>query len=407
MSLRLLNISLICLAISLAFPLGQSLDIRADTQNSWPILTTELIASGYERPVHITHAGDNSARLFTIEQRGRIIAIEDGMPDRIFLDITDRVLSPFSGGGGEEGLLSLAFSPDFGFGIEHFYVYYTNTDGNNQVSRFLLSTDPDIAEPASEQIILVINHPDRPNHNGGQLFFGKDGYLYISTGDGGGQGDPLQNGQNPNTLLGKLLRIDVEAGTVPYGIPPTNPFVGLTDHKEEIWALGFRNPWRFSFDRLTGDLYLGDVGQSSWEEVNYQASNSKGGENYGWNVLEGFECFGSTTCDDLGMTYPIHVYPTREEGACAITGGYVYRGVDYPGLFGIYIYADYCSGKIWGLRDQDGMWINHLLLDTDSRISSFGEDESGNLYFADAFEGNIYMIQEMVDPQLQYLPIIY
>lgn len=407
MSQKLLKISLICLAFSLAFPFRQTRDVRADSQNSWPFLTTKLIASGYERPVHITHAGDNRDRLFITEQRGRIIAIEEGMPDRIFLDISDRVLSPFSGGGGEEGLLSLAFPPGFGSGKAYFYVFYTNTDGNNQVSRFMLSTDSDIAEPASEQVILVINHPDRPNHNGGQLFFGKDGYLYISTGDGGGQGDPLENGQNPNTLLGKLLRIDVESGTDPYGIPPTNPFVGMSDHQEEIWALGFRNPWRFSFDRLTGDLYLGDVGQSSWEEVNYQSSSSTGGENYGWNVLEGFECFEATNCDDLGMTYPIHVYPTREEGACSITGGYVYRGADYPGMFGIYIYADYCSGKIWGLRDQDGIWTNYLLLDTDSRISSFGEDESGNLYFTDTLEGNIHMIQEVVNAQLQYLPLIY
>jgi glucose/arabinose dehydrogenase len=356
--------------------------------------------------VHITNAGDGSGRLFVVEQAGRIRIIHNGVILSVFLDITDRVRSPFSGGGGEEGLLSVAFPPGYGSGKDHFYVYYTRTDGNNQVSRFSLGEDPLIADPNSEEIILTINHPTYQNHNGGQIIFGKDGFLYIGTGDGGGGGDPDQNAQDPSSLLGKLLRIDVEAGVIPYKIPSSNPFVGLPGHQEEIWALGLRNPWRFSTDRQNGDLYINDVGQSSWEEINQQPGNNTGGTNYGWNILEGFDCYGASSCDDTGMTYPVYIYPTHVDGTCSITGGFVYRGQDYPELFGIYFYADYCNGKIWGLRNQNGNWDNHQFLDTPYSISTFGEDEEGNLYFADRSTGKIYQIQAIVGAKVQYLPII-
>lgn len=375
---------------------------KGRSQDNHPFIALIHTAGGFESPVHITHAGDNSGRIFIVEQRGRIRKLDKG----IFLDISDRVRSPFSSGGNEEGLLSLAFPPGFGSSKDHFYVYYTRTDGNNQVSRFSTNGDPEIANPNSEEQIMTIDHPTFSNHNGGQLFFGGDGFLYIGTGDGGGGGDPDKNGQDPNSLLGKLLRIDVESGVDPYQIPPSNPFVGQPDHRGEIWALGLRNPWRFSFDRLTGDIYIGDVGQSSWEEVDFQPENSPGGENYGWNIKEGLECYNAADCNDLGMTDPVHVYPTHDEGTCSITGGYVYRGQKYPGLLGLYIYADYCNGNIWGLKNDAGGWVNQLLLDTSLSISTFGENENGELFLADISGGNIYQIIELIPENPIYLPVI-
>lgn len=402
MSQRVLTISLICLLISIALSGAAVGEIQMITQESSPFITLAHIAGGFEAPVHITHAGDDSGRLFIGEQTGRIRELDN----EIFLDITDRVRSPFAGGGSEEGLLSLAFPPGYGFGKDHFYVYYTRKDGNNQVSRFSLSENPEIADPNSEEAIITLDHPIYDNHNSGQLFFGGDGYLYISTGDGGGGGDPDNNGQNPNSLLGKVLRIDVEAGIDPYQIPPSNPFVGKPDHRAEIWALGLRNPWRFSFDRQTGDLYLGDVGQSSWEEVNIQPAGSQGGINYGWNIMEGFECYNAAHCDDQGLTDPVLVFPTHMDGTCSITGGYVYRGQDYPDLSGLYTYADYCNGKIWRLNNQAGDWVNQLLLDTDLRISTFGEDENGELYLADISTGDVYQVEGVIPANLIYLPFI-
>jgi len=399
MSRKVLSISLINLLVSI---LLMAAIVERTTPGSYPLITLTHIAGGFESPVHITHAGDNSGRLFVVEQRGRIQELDNG----IFLDISDRVRSPFSDGGNEEGLLSLAFPPGYGFGKDHFYVYYTRTDGNNQVSRFSLSGDPDIADPNSEETIITLDHPTYSNHNGGQLFFGDDGFLYISTGDGGGGGDPDKNGQDTNSLLGKLLRIDVEAGVDPYQIPPSNPFVGEPDHRGEIWSLGLRNPWRFSFDRLTGDLYLGDVGQGSWEEVDFQPAGSLGGTNYGWNIKEGLECYNAANCNDQGMTDPVFVYPTHVNGTCSITGGYVYRGQDYPGLYGSYIYGDYCNGNIWGLNNQAGEWANQLLLDTSLSISTFGEDENGELYLADISTGDIYQVVQVMPMESIYIPFI-
>jgi glucose/arabinose dehydrogenase len=371
-----------------------------------PKVALALVAGGLDAPVHITHAGDGSGRIFVVEQRGRIKIIKNGIQQGTFLDITDRVRSPFSGGGNEEGLLSVAFPPGYGSSLAHFYVYYTRENGDNRVSRFSLGLSPDSADPNSEETILDLTHPTNQNHNGGQLQFGPDGYLYIATGDGGGGGDPAGNAQNPGSLLGKLLRIDVESGDSPYGVPSDNPFAGAGGYLEEIWALGLRNPWRFSFDRQTGDLYLGDVGQGSWEEIDYQPASSLGGENYGWNILEGFECYTDPTCDDSGLVPPAHVYATHLDGTCAVTGGYVYRGAAYPDLAGIYLFADYCSGVIWSLQNQGGSWVDQVLLDTTLNITTFGEDEAGELYLTDSSTGSLYRIVQAIFTNPNYLPII-
>jgi glucose/arabinose dehydrogenase len=369
------------------------------------------VAEGLARPVNISHAGDGSGRLFIIEQLGRIRILDGNLYPTPFLDIEDQVQSPESGGGNEEGLLGLAFPADFATS-EIFYVYYTMKDGNNVLSRFHLTEDPDVADPDSEVQILVIPHPVYPNHNGGQLAFGPDGMLYIGVGDGGGGGDPEENAQNPLSLKGKLLRIDVGPAaaatggniifpTMNYAIPADNPFVGNAGYLPEIWALGLRNPWRFSFDRMTGDLYIADVGQSALEEINFQAAASIGGENYGWNIMEGDICFGAESCVTTGLTLPVHVYPNLTP-ECAVTGGFVYRGPGNLDLQGVYLYGDFCSGKIWGLQKNGVSWENQLLAETGLRISSFGEDEDGNIYMADMVGGAIYRLSVSIPT---YLPI--
>jgi len=401
---------------------GPFISVTINTQArpvvNWPQISLVQVVAGLEAPVHLTHSEDGSRRLFIIEQRGRILILENGVIVATFLDISDRVRSPFSAGGSEEGLLSVAFPPGFASGKDYFYIYYTNLDGDNQVSRFHLASTPDAADPRSEQRILLLSHPRYQNHNGGQISFGPDGYLYIGTGDGGGGGDPDGNAQDPATLLGKILRIDVEfsqtltafgnsmiylplimnnyhamPGDQPYAIPADNPFVGVPGYRQEIWALGLRNPWRFSFDRLNGDLFIGDVGQNSWEELDFQPANSQGGENYGWNIMEGFECYGGGNCDKTGLTLPVFVYQTDVAG-CAVTGGYVYRGHTYPGMQGIYFLGDYCSGKLWGLQPDGNSWLAREFLDTSYNFSSFGEDEAGELYLLDRGGGAIYQIVE-------------
>ena len=410
-----LRIILITLILSVGFPL-ESQDGQAGSQTSWPIIGMTLIVGGLDNPVHITNAGDGSRRLFVVEQRGRIRIIDNNSLQSTFLDISDRVRSPFNKGGTEEGLLSVAFPPGFGDDKPYFYVYYTLQNGDNRVSRFTVSGNPNLADPASERTILDLAHPTFGNHNGGQLAFGPDGYLYIGTGDGGGGGDPNNHAQNPDSLLGKMLRIDVELTNIlqssgnfliylplilnnsssppngqAYRIPPDNPFVGVAGYRSEIWAFGLRNPWRFSFDRKTGDLYIGDVGQNTWEEVDFQPATSSGGENYGWKIMEGRVCYNSSTCDSSGLTMPVFTYQTHVSG-CAVSGGYVYRGSSYPGLQGIYFVGDYCSGKIWGLQKTGGTWQNQEFEITAHQISSFGEDEEGELYLVDRSSGTIYQI---------------
>jgi glucose/arabinose dehydrogenase len=355
-----------------------------------PALAFTPVVSGFASPTAITHAGDGSGRIFVVEQGGRIRIVSSGgvLLPTPFLDISGRLVS-----GGEQGLLGLAFPPGYS-AKRYFYVNYTRaTDGATVVSRFAVSATPDLADATSEQVVLVVPQPFA-NHNGGQLAFGSDGMLYVGLGDGGSGGDPQGNGQNPATLLGKVLRIDVEAGVAPYQIPPDNPFVAVPAARGEIWALGLRNPWRFSFDRLTGDLYVADVGQSAWEEINFQAAGTAGGANYGWNLIEGPACYSPAVgcVPPSGYSAPVAYY--GHDLGCSITGGYVYRGPGNPGMQGIYFYGDFCGGRLWGLRKVGTGWQADLLEQTGFAISTFGEDEAGRLFVADYATGTIYRIDE-------------
>jgi glucose/arabinose dehydrogenase len=352
-------------------------------QASLPRISLTKVVGGLTQPVHITHAGDRSGRLFVVEQTGRIRIVTNGvLLNQPFLDITNRVSCC-----GEQGLLSVAFPPNYA-SKNYFYVNYTNVAGDTVVARYLI-TSRNVADPNSEKILLTIKQPFA-NHNGGQLAFGPDGYLYIGMGDGGGVGDPQNNAQNPASLLGKILRIDVESGVTPYAIPPTNPFIRTNAYRGEIWALGLRNPWRFSFDRWTGNLYIADVGQGVYEEVNVQSASSPGGENYGWRLMEGAHCYNSNICNQTGLVLPVVEYD--HSLGCSVTGGMVYRGRAYRPLWGTYFYGDFCSGRIWGLRRLGQGWQSDLLITTPYRISTFGEDQAGNLYIADITNGNIFLI---------------
>ncbi len=342
------------------------------------------IAGGFDHPTYITGAGDGSGRLFVVEQGGTIRIIKDGkVLSTPFLDINTRVACC-----GERGLLSMAFPPGYPT-KSHFYVYYNSLAGDVTISRFGLGASPDVADPSSETVILQISHRQYENHNGGQLVFGPDGFLYIGTGDGGGGGDPLGNAQNTNSLLGKLLRIDVEGGAQTYSIPSGNPFANQSGHKGEIWAYGLRNPWRFSFDPA-GDIYIADVGQEQYEEVNVQPVAAGGGQNYGWNRTEGMHCY-QAGCSTAGITMPVVEYSHAGNG-CSISGGYVYRGTRYPALRGTYYYGDFCTGKVWALKYTGGAWQNTLALTSGLRITTFGQDDTGELYLADSAKGDIYHI---------------
>ena len=352
---------------------------------SWPQLTLVPIAANLNKPVHITHAGDGSGQIFVVEKVGNIRIIEQGrLLDTPFLDITQRVSR-----GWEQGLLSVAFPPNY-TQKRYFYVNYTNNAGDTIIARYHRSrADSKRADPNSEEILLTISQPFG-NHNGGQLAFGPDGFLYIGMGDGGSGGDPRGHGQNPDSLLGKMLRFDVESDTKPYAIPADNPFINNPKFRDEIWAYGLRNPWRFSFDRQTGDLYIADVGQDDFEEIHVQAANSKGGGNYGWNIMEGRHCYNSRNCEQSNLIKPVVEYD-HSQGDRSITGGCVYRGKEFPRMRGVYFYADYVSGRLWGLQRTQNAWETKLLLETSYNISTFGEDEVGNLYLAD-LKGKIYKI---------------
>jgi len=349
----------------------------------------------FQRLTNLVQPNDGQDRIFVTEQTGRIRVFPNdpqAAEATVFLDIRDRV----SESANEEGFLGLAFDPEYSTN-GYFYVYYSaSSPRRSVVSRFSVSQgDPKVADPGSETIILEVPQP-YGNHNGGQLAFGPDGYLYIGLGDGGSGGDPLGNGQNTATLLGAILRIDVGrvSGDRSYGIPPDNPFVGISGAREEIWAYGLRNPWRFSFDVETGFLWAGDVGQNQWEEIDLV----KKGLNYGWNITEGRHCFSpGTDCDTAGLEMPVAEYP-RAEG-CSITGGYVYRGIDMPWLVGTYVYGDFCSGRIWGLR-YDGISIieQALLVDSDLSITSFGHDLEGTLYVLSRNEGIYRIVPEEAYP---------
>ncbi len=353
------------------------------------------VASGLNQPLFITNAGDGSGRLFIIQRTGQILIYKNGsVLSTPFLNIQSIVNSS----GGEEGLLALAFHPGYETNGQ-FYTVFTDSNGSLILSRFTRSsTNPDLADPNSRTTLLTISHPTYQNHNGGTLAFGPDGYLYWSTGDGGSGGDPSNNAQNLGSLLGKILRLDVDSGS-PYTIPASNPFYNNPNPsiRKEIWAYGLRNPWRISFDRQTGDLYIGDVGQNNREEIDFQSAGSSGGENYGWRVMEGSTCYNpSTGCDRSGKVLPVAEYDHTK--GCSITGGHIYRGTMYPQMNGYYFYGDFCSGLVYTLHGNPvNGWTTILIADTAYSISSFGEDEAGELYVADYTTGKIYHIA--------YLPV--
>ena len=368
---------------------GKSIEQEENSIQKWSVEVAFPNIS-FQRMVFLTHAGDGSGYLFLVLQEGGIFVFpnnDDVESSNVFLDIRDRV----NDSGSEEGLLGLAFDPNYksnGF----FYVYYTaSSPSGSIISRFSMSfDDQQKADIDSELVILQVDQP-YSNHNGGHIAFGPDGYLYIGLGDGGSAGDPHGNGQNKETLLSSILRIDVSESSdkEKYRIPPDNPFVGLDDAKSEIWAYGLRNPWRFSFDTVTGLLWVGDVGQNKFEE----ADIVKKGGNYGWNVLEGFHCYPDpvSECNTEKFEPPIIEYGHNE--GCSVTGGYVYRGRLWDSIYGSYIYGDFCSGLIWAL-DFDGLKVTNLklLLDSGLQISSFGEDEKGEIYIL-SFDDKIYRLK--------------
>lgn len=363
-----------------------------DTNNPTPEVSTVTVASGLSQPVFICSPPDDHERLFIVEKAGRIKILRGGaiLPTP-FLDIVDRVGS----GGNEQGLLGMAFDPDFasnGF----FYVNYTDKTGSTVVARFGVSANADVADVAGEGLILKVSQPFA-NHNAGMLAFSPvDGYLYIGLGDGGSGGDPRDNAQNPATALGKMLRVDVRQG-LPYSVPDDNPYRGRADTLDEIWSFGLRNPWRYSFDRSTGDLYIGDVGQNRIEEIDYSPASSTGRENYGWRLKEGSDCFNpSQNCDGgLTLTDPIHQYSHSDPSSpCSVTGGYVYRGTAFPELAGTYFFGDYCSGEVWSLR-YGGNTVTDFRDRTSElglsgvALASFGEDAAGELYIVD-YRGTVF-----------------
>ncbi len=345
------------------------------------------VAGGFNKPVYLTHAGDGSGRHFVVEQAGRILILQNGaLNPTPFLDMVSLVGSDAN----EQGLLSVAFHPDYpttGF----FFVNYTNKDGDTVIARYQVSGRPDLADPSSAKILLTIDQP-YSNHNGGQLAFGPDGYLYIGMGDGGAAGDPHNNGQSLNALLGKILRIDVNTGD-PYGVPQNNPFVDRSDARPEIWSYGWRNPWRFSFDRAGGDMYIADVGQNQYEEIDVEPAGAPSGQNYGWRIMEGSHCYESNNCDPAGQGLVLPVAEYDHGQGCSVTGGYVYHGAQFPALTGTYFYADYCSGLIWGLRRQaNGDWSQAQLLSSGHTISSFGQDEAGEVYLLQHRTGEVFQL---------------
>lgn len=361
-------------------------------------LSTQLVASGFDRPVFVTAPPGDATRLMVLEQEtGRIMLIKNGVRvDQPFLDIDKRVTDS----GGEQGLLGMAFHPDYA-NKRLIYVSYNDNNGNTKIDRYKVNKNLDKAKKKKRKNILSVNQPFS-NHNGGMIAFSpNDDYLYIGLGDGGSADDPYNTAQRLNTLLGKFLRIDVDAVGAAYSIPSTNPFVATAGALGEIWSYGWRNPWRWSFDRQTGDLYAGDVGQDAIEEIDFQPGTSNGGENYGWKIAEGFSCRGGAgSCgDDSGYTAPIVDY--SHFFGSAVVGGYVYRGTAIAGLGGTYFFADYTRARIWTLS-YDGDDVSNFTERTDeldppgaariNKPSSFGEDSAGELYIVDRDDGEIYKI---------------
>ena len=354
-----------------------------------PSIALQSVGSGFTKPVDIANAGDS--RLFIVEQDGIIRILNTDGTNSVFLNINPRVNS----NGSEQGLLGLVFHPNYALN-GYLYVNYINNDGDTRISRF--SRHPlnsNLAVPSSEMILLTIDQPFS-NHNGGDLAFGPDGYLYIGMGDGGSGGDPGNRAQDITNLLGKMLRIDVDNGS-PYSSPPSNPYVGITG-ADEIWSSGLRNPWRFSFDRLTNDMWIADVGQGAWEEIDFQPAASAGGENYGWRCYEGNHTYNTSACTLTDpFVFPIYEYPHDFlTGGFVVTGGFVYRGSQYPELNGYYIFCDYATGNFWMTApDGNGGWITTKQSLVHAEISSFGEGSDGELYAANLGNGQIYQVQQL------------
>lgn len=357
-----------------------------------PSLSYKPVITSLTTPIDIAHANDGSNRLFIAQQNG-IIKVFDQSLQLVgdFITVTGLV------SGGERGLLSMAFHPGYktnGF----FFVYYTNLSGNLEIARYKVSSNPNIADPASKTIIITIPHPGFTNHNGGKLNFGKDGYLYFATGDGGSGGDPSNNAQNGNSLLGKMLRIDVNntSASSNYSIPTDNPYINNAEIADEIWALGLRNPWRWSFDRLTHDMWIADVGQATWEEINFRKASETKAINYGWRCYEATHSFNTSGCQEIAVyTPPIFEYAhNNATGGFSVTGGFVYRGAEYPSLNGYYIFADYISGNQWMTYDSATILVTKKQNGTfPTTISSFGESENGTIYACALTTGIIYKIE--------------
>ena len=373
-------------------------------------LSSIQIANGFTKPVYVCQPPGDNDRLFVLEQKGIIKIIKNGKTVRKpYADLRNRIHNPITPGD-ERGLLGLAFHANYqnnGF----VYINYSDKNDHTIVSRFRIASDPDRLDTKSEKVLIKLKQPFS-NHNGGHMEFGPDGYLYISVGDGGKWGDPYNNAQNLENLFGKILRIDVDTGD-PYAIPDDNPFINNEDAKSEIWLYGLRNVWRFSFDRETGDMYLGDVGQDLWEEIDFVVADKAGGQNFGWRVMEGNHCYNPPEdCEPTGVL-PIFEYPNDANymkiltgmdepnvDGCSVTGGYVYRGSAIPGFQGTYIFADYCSGNIWTFKEKNGIAtefqnrteeINLGGGEFTNYISSFGEDNNGELYIVD-YNGIIFKL---------------
>lgn len=351
----------------------------------------EPVADGFAQPLFVTDANDDTGRLFVVEKGGMIRIIDgDTRVEKPFLDITDRVADDAY----ERGMLGLAFAPNFAeSGL--FYVNYTDRAGDTTVSRFSVTDDPNVADAGSEMVVLGQQQP-YANHNGGMIAFGPDNYLYIGLGDGGSGGDPQGNAQRLDTWLGKILRIEVDPEYLvegePYGLPEDNPFTEEEGALPEIWAYGLRNPWRFSFDQETGDLWVADVGQNGIEEINHVPIDAELGQNFGWNITEGTTCYLEAECDTSGFRLPVLEY-AHGQGSCSVTGGYVYRGEEMPDLVGTYLFADFCSGMLWGGgQDGSGAWAMSEPIETGMSISSFGEDDAGNIYITDLGGGTVYLV---------------
>ncbi|MEJ2357868.1 MAG: PQQ-dependent sugar dehydrogenase [Deinococcales bacterium] len=344
----------------------------------------EPLVRGLSQPLAVASAGDG--RLFVVEQAGTVRIVQDGaLVEQPYLDLRGRISS-----GGERGLLGLAFAPDFA-SSGRLYVDYTDSRGASVLERFTARPGTDRVDPATGEVLLQVEQP-YANHNGGGLLFGPDGFLYWGLGDGGSGGDPQGNGQNPATLLGTILRLDVSADGATAA--PGNPFLGRPDARPEVFLYGLRNPWRFSFDRQTGDLYIGDVGQNAFEEIDRIPAGGTGGENLGWNVMEGDHCYRPPQgCDTTGLVLPIVTYPHAPDWGNSVTGGYVYRGAALPSLQGAYVFADFGSGRVWSARPSgDGSWRVAPLLDTGGNVSTFGEDDAGELLVVDYGAGALYRL---------------